>query len=123
MVSTPIHFANLRRLSKWTSAFIAGWLSIKLLQSKKSEAYVENVYHETSEGRVLRPTHFAGRTLDLTVFAIMRALDVIVGELWSQRKIRRVATQKWNQASLHPYLALQGVTNERIARYNDRVIS
>lgn len=79
------------------STFIAAWFSLKLLQSKKSDAYVENVYYETSEGRVLRPTHFAGRTLDLSLFAVMRALDVIVGELWSQRKDRRIATQTWNR--------------------------
>lgn len=91
--------ANFQRLAKWTSAFVAGWLGIKLLQSKKSVAYVENAYHDTSQGRVLRPTHFAGRTLDLTLFAVMRALDVIVGELWSQRKDRRTSARTWNKVN------------------------
>lgn len=31
----------------------------------------------------------AGRTLDLTLFAATRALDVLVGELWSQRRLHR----------------------------------
>ncbi|KAF3766351.1 hypothetical protein M406DRAFT_89160 [Cryphonectria parasitica EP155] len=31
----------------------------------------------------------AGRTLDLTLFAATRALDVIIGELWSQRRVVR----------------------------------
>jgi len=31
----------------------------------------------------------AGRTMDLTLFAVTRAIDVVVGELWSQNKARR----------------------------------
>lgn len=85
---------------------MAGWFSIKLLQSKKSEAYVENVYHETENGRVIRPTHFAGRTLDLTLFATSRALDVIVGELWSQRKDRRIATRTWSKVNNFQFVYL-----------------
>ncbi|CAK7233914.1 hypothetical protein SBRCBS47491_008772 [Sporothrix bragantina] len=38
---------------------------------------------------------YAGRTLDLTLFAVTRALDVIVGELWVRRKERRVAAGSW----------------------------
>lgn len=38
---------------------------------------------------------YAGRTLDLTLFAATRALDVIVGELWAHRKARRVASRSW----------------------------
>ena len=38
---------------------------------------------------------YAGRTLDLSLFAATRALDVIVGELWSRRRARRVAAHKW----------------------------
>ncbi|CZR53207.1 related to integral membrane protein [Phialocephala subalpina] len=89
--------ADFNRLVKWMSTFIAAWFSLKLLQSKKSDAYVENIYVETSQGRVLRPIHFAGRTLDLSLFAVMRALDVIVGTLWSHRKDRRTAAQTWNR--------------------------
>lgn len=84
------------RLTKWLSTFIAAWFSFKLLQSKKSDAFTEDVYYETANGRVLRPKHFAGRTMDLTLFAVTRALDVIVGELWTQRKVRRTTTGKWN---------------------------
>lgn len=40
-------------------------------------------------------TRYAGRTLDLTLFALIRALDVIVGELWSRRKARREAAGRW----------------------------
>lgn len=51
----------------------------------------------TTAGVVVRPKHFAGRTLDLTLFAVMRALDVIVGELWTQRKDHRQAAGKWTK--------------------------
>ncbi|KAF4985218.1 hypothetical protein FDECE_16724 [Fusarium decemcellulare] len=40
---------------------------------------------------------FAGRTMDLTLFAITRALDVIVGDLWSRHKARRLASNKWSK--------------------------
>ncbi|CAK7265915.1 hypothetical protein SEPCBS119000_001755 [Sporothrix epigloea] len=37
----------------------------------------------------------AGRTLDLTLFAVTRALDVVVGELWARRRQRKVAAGSW----------------------------
>jgi len=85
------------RLAKWLSAFVAAWFSLKLLQSKKSVAFTEDVSIQTPDGRVVRPKHFAGRTMDLTLFAVTRALDVIVGELWSQRKVRKMAGGKWRR--------------------------
>ncbi|KAF7515082.1 hypothetical protein G7054_g14773 [Neopestalotiopsis clavispora] len=39
--------------------------------------------------------HYAGRTLDLTLFALARALDVLVGELWDRR--HRTKRQPWAQ--------------------------
>jgi hypothetical protein len=37
----------------------------------------------------------AGRTLDLTLFALTRAVDIIVGELWQKRKERRKSSGKF----------------------------
>ncbi|CAK7272166.1 hypothetical protein SEPCBS57363_004994 [Sporothrix epigloea] len=48
---------------------------------------------DTSSTTITAPC--AGRTLDLTLFAVTRALDVIVGELWARRKERRVAAGSW----------------------------
>lgn len=79
---------------------MAAWFSLKLLQSKKSQAFVDVVSYQTPGGIELRPTRFAGRTLDLTLFAVMRATDVIVGELWSRRKIRRIAAKKWTPVGI-----------------------
>ncbi|PTB67533.1 hypothetical protein BBK36DRAFT_1196982 [Trichoderma citrinoviride] len=38
---------------------------------------------------------YGGRTMDLTLFAVTRAADVLVGELWSQRRDRRKASGEW----------------------------
>lgn len=49
---------------------------------------------ETEKGPQVRPVHFAGRTMDLTLFAVTRALDVVVGELWSHRRNARLPAGK-----------------------------
>ena len=104
------------RLARWLSTFIAAWLSLKLLQSKESEAFVEYVPLDTPNERVVRPTRWAGKTLDLTLFAVTRALDVIVGELWSQRKVKRTATGKWSKVgSFEP--CLRDIADFLEARY------
>jgi hypothetical protein len=38
--------------------------------------------------------------MDLTLFAVSRALDVIVGELWARRKARRLSGNKWSRADM-----------------------
>ncbi|KAI0532231.1 integral membrane protein [Xylaria digitata] len=82
-----------RRLSIWISSFVAGWLSLRLLQSKKTNAFAET---KTVDGDKQETVRYAGRTLDLTLFAATRAVDVVVGELWSQRRQRRVAADRWS---------------------------
>ncbi|KAI0202984.1 integral membrane protein [Astrocystis sublimbata] len=82
-----------RRLSIWISSFIAGWLSLRLLQSKKTDAFAET---KEVDGDKQATVRYAGRTLDLTLFAATRAVDVVVGELWAQRRQRRVAAGKWS---------------------------
>ncbi|CZT41463.1 related to integral membrane protein [Rhynchosporium secalis] len=34
--------------------------------------------------------------MDLTLFAVTRALDVVIGELWTQRRDRRKTTRRWS---------------------------
>ncbi|TVY81890.1 hypothetical protein LSUE1_G001765 [Lachnellula suecica] len=89
--------SNILRLARWLSTFIAAWYSLRLLQSKKSEAFIDHVSYATPNGVALRPIQFAGRTMDLTLFAITRAVDVLVGELWAQRRARRVASGRWTK--------------------------
>lgn len=40
---------------------------------------------------------YAGRTLDLSLFAATRALDVVVGELWARHRARRRAAGTWSE--------------------------
>ncbi|PHH93177.1 hypothetical protein CDD83_10726 [Cordyceps sp. RAO-2017] len=68
------------RIATWLASFVASWLSLRLLQSKPG-----------SHGEA------AGRTLDLTLFAISQAIDVIVGELWARHRARRSAAHKWTK--------------------------
>ncbi|KAI1826907.1 integral membrane protein [Xylaria intraflava] len=82
-----------RRFSIWISSFIASWLSLRLLQSKKTNAFAET---KTANGDKQETVRYAGRTLDLTLFAATRAIDVVVGELWSRRRKRRVAAGQWS---------------------------
>ncbi|KAI1139675.1 hypothetical protein F5Y05DRAFT_411861 [Hypoxylon sp. FL0543] len=85
-------------LSRWLSSFIAAWLSLQLLQSKNTDGFSETVtINSDSQTTKHERIRYAGRTLDLTLFATTRALDVIVGELWSRRRQRRVAAGQWTQ--------------------------
>ncbi|KAI1411701.1 hypothetical protein F5Y13DRAFT_164862 [Hypoxylon sp. FL1857] len=87
-----------KRLSRWLSSFISAWFSLRLLQSKKSDGFSDTVTINSNLQPARRETiRYAGRTLDLTLFATTRALDVIVGELWSRRRQRRAAAGQWTQ--------------------------
>ncbi|KAI1765811.1 hypothetical protein GGR53DRAFT_244618 [Hypoxylon sp. FL1150] len=86
-----------KRLSRWVSTFLAAWLSLRLLQSKKTDGFSEEVAVDADSTSKQEKKWFAGRTLDLTLFAATRALDVIIGELWAQRKQRRTAAGQWTR--------------------------
>lgn len=87
---------SLARLSRWLSSAIAAYFSIQILQTPLSThanptAATKPEYNPVSGQTVTTPTAptsppQAGRTLDLTLFAATRALDVIIGELWSRRR-------------------------------------
>ncbi|OAA52416.1 integral membrane protein [Beauveria brongniartii RCEF 3172] len=53
----------------------------------------------TKRDEEIRCRQMAGRTIDLTLFAATRAADVIVGELWAQRRSRRQLANKWTKVS------------------------
>ncbi|OIW25855.1 hypothetical protein CONLIGDRAFT_635621 [Coniochaeta ligniaria NRRL 30616] len=81
------------RLSRWISSFIAAWFSLQILQAKTSPRFVDikPVKSDLPPGVTSRTVRYAGRTLDLTLFAATQALDVAVGELWSRFQNRRRA--------------------------------
>lgn len=88
------------RLSRWISTFLSALLGLKLLHLKGT---APRRYSTASRSRFneARSKKLAGRTMDLTLFAATRALDVIVGELWSQRRARRQAAQKWTKVGTY----------------------
>ena len=73
-----------------------------MLQSKTSSGFTETVIEkrDTTSEIEHKTVRYAGRTLDLTLFAVTRALDVLVGEWWSQRKARRMAAASWSKVCL-----------------------
>lgn len=85
------------RLTRWLSTFIAAWYGIRLLHTYESRAYTETLPVKPDSPPDARPQtiKLAGRTLDLTFFALARALDVVVGDLWARRKALRQAAHKW----------------------------
>ncbi|KAK3321184.1 hypothetical protein B0T19DRAFT_466448 [Cercophora scortea] len=64
-----------QRLSRWLATFIAGYISLLLLQSKPLPP--------TDNSQP--PARLAGRTLDLTLFAFTRALDATITTVYRRR--------------------------------------
>ncbi|KPM37214.1 hypothetical protein AK830_g9364 [Neonectria ditissima] len=85
------------RLARWLSTFIAAWYGLRILHSYESRAYTKTVPVEPDAPPGAQPQtlKLAGRTLDLTLFALTRAVDVVLGDLWARRRARRVAAHKW----------------------------
>lgn len=69
---------------------------MRLLQSKESEAFTDRV--TDPNGVSIKSRLWAGRTIDLTLFAVVRAADVIVGELWARRKAWKLALNRWHKS-------------------------
>ena len=100
------YLPTLPRISRILASFVSAWLSLRLLQSKHSESYadVERVVEGADGPAVVKVTRYAGRTLDLTLFAACRAIDVVVGELWDRRRMRRVAAGTWTRVCAPPIM-------------------
>ena len=67
-----------REMATFIASLISGTVGIRLLNSQPRG-------------------ELAGRTLDLTLFAVSRALDVLVGGLWKKWKARRIRNRKWSR--------------------------
>ncbi|KND94506.1 hypothetical protein TOPH_01087 [Tolypocladium ophioglossoides CBS 100239] len=87
------------RLARWLASFVAAWFSLRLLQSKQGLPRRDSASAAAAQADrdAASRKKFAGRTLDLTLFAATQAVDVIVGELWSEHRGRRTAAQKWTK--------------------------
>lgn len=115
-------------VTRFIAAFAASWFSLQILNgtreatlSKRSIGLPEILVHESiaevdsareiqSEQSRMQSLNLAGRSMDLTLFATTRALDTVVGELWSRHKQYRTARNKWTRAeSMLSHFADAGV--------------
>ena len=108
-------FRHPTRLARLLAAFVAAWFSFQLLNSKVAprqkgdndasqnettlkvaEELEEPALVRSGQGSLRGGVELAGKTMDLTLFAVIRAADIVVGELWSRHRSRRIATNRWS---------------------------
>ena len=105
---------NCTSLSRFIAAFVASWFSLQLLNVERGSAKeqkpskerstidVENkkthLPHDLSSEELIVPGYrspLAGKTLDLTLIVSIRALDTIIGDLWSRKASPKNSSSKW----------------------------
>lgn len=112
---------QLRRLIQFFTALLSAWFSFGLLNKKRSDsprnvrsssASMGQEPSSSASAHALDPTRpeLVGRTMDLTIFTVTRAVDVIACLAWNNCYRRRKAQNRWTVAeSLAPGLADAGV--------------
>jgi hypothetical protein len=86
------------------AALVASAISMSRLNTSKADHVQHNQVRDvntTSLGTsttVTVTTAQAGNTMDMTLFAVCRALDAIVGQLWHKRKQRKLVAGTWSRA-------------------------
>lgn len=108
-----MHYSYCITTSRLLAAFCAAWLSLQLLN--KSSASKRTVRHVDSSGdrtvessrEIERPqiskeyaTHhiyapLAGKTMDLTLFAVTRAVETVIGDIWFRHKSFGTSSAAW----------------------------
>jgi hypothetical protein len=100
--------------SRFAAAFWSAWLSLRLLNGTHQRKHPQHSVQQTNhlEGfinikglRINEGRHGdyvslseAGRSLDLTIFAVTRSIETVIGHLWACRKTSRLASGKWTSA-------------------------
>ena len=104
-------------LSRFFAAFIASWISLQLLNTKAGGSsrsrktpddesptpriLIEPILRKDNQPPEIKPQtasiHTAGRTMDLTLLVVVRALDTVIGELWHRHRVSRVFRRKWTR--------------------------
>ncbi|PLB39509.1 uncharacterized protein BDW47DRAFT_116570 [Aspergillus candidus] len=121
--SIPHHYARVIRL---LAAFISAWSSFELLNRRPLKLRQNRNSQSSAEGSAVsnqaaadkspaglehhgRPA-FAGRTMDLTLFTLTRAVDTVASIAWAQWRSRRKAQGRWTSAeSVAPGLVDAGL--------------
>ena len=93
----PLSSITKLRLSRWLSSFISAWASLWLLQTRQTPSNLQE-NSETVNGDKPNKSRLAGRTIDLTLFTVVRAMDVIVSKVWTHYQANRKAGKTWTKA-------------------------
>lgn len=109
------------QLSRFVAAFLSAWFSFRLLNQTRSLARVEARTEQvspshtdfnddsTNRQRFQRP-ELVGRTMDLTLFTVCRAFDVVACIVWDRWRRRRQGQNRWTVVErFTPSLADAGV--------------
>ena len=103
------------RISHFTAAFAASWLSLLLLNTSGRHLDLEkeplkNAVSNQEDSRdiyepkpipnlrlltAVKKLPLMGETLDLTLVVSIRALDTMLGELWSRYRVSRMSRGNW----------------------------
>ncbi|KAJ5805266.1 hypothetical protein N7474_011153 [Penicillium riverlandense] len=108
------------RLVRFAAAFLSSWFSFQLLNRNRVCLRAEDVRAKrvatadadqvASDVREHQRPELAGRTMDLTLFTVTRAIDVVACIAWNRWSRRRKAQNRWTVVeSLAPGLADAGV--------------
>ncbi|KAJ5319840.1 hypothetical protein N7508_000123 [Penicillium antarcticum] len=119
---------KLDRLIRFAAAFLSGWFSFQLInrnriclrteavrfQRESTERESTDQEHDSSEAGANPLEHhrpeLAGRTMDLTIFSVTRAVDVIACVAWNHWSRHRKAQNRWTVVETFvPGLADAGV--------------
>lgn len=101
-------------ICRFLAAFLSAWISMHILNrtSKsritsflpKSHGRLHCWSTELDEISAYKKIHnfeqdsitSAGRTMDLTSFAVARSLEAVIGDVWSRHKTSRIAKDEWS---------------------------
>ena len=101
-------------VSQFLAAFLAAWLSLRLLNNIKGsyephegppETSILDSWHSASppnsiqlglQASQFKQPSLVGQSLDLTILVSVRALDSVVGDLWSQLTFPKASKSQWS---------------------------
>ena len=86
--------------SRFFAALVAAWFSLQMLNkpsgSKKPSSHLNIPEAPHAEASICSKP-IAGRTMDLTLFAVVRSIETIIGNIWSRHQSSRAAHGRWTQ--------------------------
>lgn len=108
-----IHLNFSNKTSRFAAAFWAAWLSLGLLNGTHHSKGPQQSMQQTNAEKLLNGKALqvnegqdsgyvslskAGRSLDLTIFAVTRSIETLIGYFWARRKTSRLTSGKWTSA-------------------------